>query len=100
MTQPVQPLDLIRHMLITHTGVFILQRSDGRCLLGETQPAPAANTDTSSSNALRILQLAAAAVPALHTAQVEGVYVGERPYPSDGYPVLGFVSSNVYLAGL
>jgi hypothetical protein len=28
-----------------------------------------------------------------------GVYVGERPYPADGYPVLGFISSNVYIAG-
>lgn len=29
-----------------------------------------------------------------------GSYVGYRPYPADGYPVLGWVNnSNVYVAG-
>jgi glycine/D-amino acid oxidase-like deaminating enzyme len=27
ITQPIQPVDLIRHMIVTHTGVFILQVS-------------------------------------------------------------------------
>jgi hypothetical protein len=30
-----------------------------------------------------------------------GMYIGYRPYPADGYPVLGWAgdSSNVYVAG-
>lgn len=77
------------------------QRSDGRCLVGETQPTEAANTDTSDSNAARILDLAAAAVPALSGVAVEGMQVGYRPYPADGLPVLGWVPgcSNAYVAG-
>lgn len=99
MTAPLQP-DLLRHMVISDT-VFMLQRKDGRVLLGETRPEEAANTDDSSDNAQRILALAAAAVPALAAAVVEGMYIGYRPYPADGYPVLGWAGgscSNVYVA--
>jgi glycine oxidase len=81
--------------------LLLLQRSDGRVLIGATQPAPASNTDTSDANAARILAAAAAAVPALSQAAVEGMHVGHRPYPADGYPVLGWAPgcSNVYVAG-
>ncbi|KAF6256134.1 FAD dependent oxidoreductase [Scenedesmus sp. NREL 46B-D3] len=99
MTSPLQP-GLLRHMVISDT-VFMLQRRDGRVLLGETRPEEASNTDDSSSNAQRILALAAAAVPALASAGIEGIYIGYRPYPADGHPVLGWVgggSSNVYVA--
>lgn len=41
-------------------------------LLGETHPEQAANTDTCRANAERILALAAAAVPALKAATIEG----------------------------
>lgn len=54
------------------------QRTDGRFLIGETQPSEFSNTDTSDSNAARILALAAAAVPALSGAVVEGMHVGYR----------------------
>lgn len=90
---------------VTHTVCLLtavaVQRTDGRFLIGETQPTEAANTDTSNSNAARILQLAASAVPALAAASVQGVHVGYRPYPADGYPVLGWVPScsNAYVAG-
>lgn len=98
MTSPLQP-GTLQHMLVTDT-VFILQRSDGRFLIGETQPSEASNTDTSSKNAARILQLAADAVPALSAAKVQGMFVGYRPYPADGYPVLGWLPScrNAYVA--
>lgn len=78
-----------------------MQRSDGCFLIGETQPSEASNTDTSNSNAARILQSAAAAIPALGGASVQGMHVGYRPYPADGYPVLGWVPgcSNAYVAG-
>ena len=81
--------------------LFCLQRSDGRFLIGETQPTAAANTDTSAGNAARIMHLAASAVPALSAAAAEGVYVGYRPYPADGYPVVGWLPgcSNAYVAG-
>jgi glycine/D-amino acid oxidase-like deaminating enzyme len=58
--------------------LLILQRKDGRVLLGETRPEEASNTDGSSANAHRILALAAAAVPALATAQIEGAPVFNR----------------------
>jgi glycine/D-amino acid oxidase-like deaminating enzyme len=54
-----------------------VQRKDGRVLVGETRPEDASNTDDSSSNAQRILALAAAAVPALAAATIEGVL--QRP---------------------
>lgn len=98
LTSPLQR-GTLQHMVVTDT-VFILQRSDGSCLIGETQPTAAANTDTSDSNAARILGLAAAAVPALSGVTVEGMQVGYRPYPADGLPVLGWVPgwSNAYVA--
>jgi glycine/D-amino acid oxidase-like deaminating enzyme len=85
----------------TAAAAAAVQRTDSCFLIGETQPTAAANTDTSDSNAARILQLAAAAVPVLAAASVQGVHVGCRPYPADGYPVLGWVPGcrNAYVAG-
>jgi len=103
--QDVQPtVDcclLLVSLLHTLKPAPTLQRSDGRFLIGETQPSEASNTDTSSKNAARILQLAADAVPALSAAKVQGMFVGYRPYPADGYPVLGWLPScrNAYVAG-
>jgi hypothetical protein len=69
--------------------------------MGETRPAAASNTDTSSSNAQRILQLAAKALPVLASADVAGMSVGFRPYPADGYPCCGWLPrcANAYVAG-
>jgi glycine/D-amino acid oxidase-like deaminating enzyme len=40
-------------------------------------------------------------VPVLAAAHVQGIHVGHRPYPADGYPVLGWLPgcSNAYVAG-
>jgi glycine/D-amino acid oxidase-like deaminating enzyme len=56
-----------------------MQRKDGRVLIGETRPEDASNTDDSSGNAQRILDLAAAAVPALAAASIEGVWRQRGP---------------------
>ncbi|KAF8061367.1 yurR [Scenedesmus sp. PABB004] len=104
LTAPLPP-GLVRRMVITsgaeQTGsVFILQRHDGRVVIGETSPSEAATTDTSPAAAERLLRAAAAAVPALGAATAEGMQLGFRPFPADGYPVLGWLPScpNAYLA--
>ncbi len=110
-----RPMPRLANRVIVAPGVHIHQRDDGRVVLGEQAGAP----DTEAHNqrlagrpnhfpdpmiaeahALRILAIADTYLPGLLDAAIEDVFIGWRPLPLDGHPVLGPVPDNpaAYLA--
>ena len=105
---------LIRRV-IAAPGVHMHQRDDGRIVIGEQAGAPAndahaarlddrpmrfPSADLANAHAARMLDIAKRFVPDIDTAEVEHVYIGWRPLPVDGHPVLGASPArrDVYLA--
>lgn len=103
------------HRIIVAPGVHIHQRDDGRIVLGEQAGVPdnAAHAERlrewpnrfpdtafAEQHAMRILAIADEYVPGIYSAEVEDVYIGWRPLPLDGHPVLGESPANpaAYLA--
>ncbi len=101
ITKPVRPL--IRGIIVA-PGVHIHQRNDGRIVLGEQGGAPDStahrqrlagmpnrfpNDDFAHQHANRILAIAEQFVSDISGADIEDVYIGWRPLPLDGHPVLG-----------
>lgn len=91
------------------------QRHDGKIVLGEQAGAPVGQAhelrlkgrpndfphqSIARAHGERILNVAASYFPALKNVQVENCYIGWRPLPIDGHPVLGHSidQHNVYLA--
>jgi glycine/D-amino acid oxidase-like deaminating enzyme len=112
VTEPVEPL---LGRIIVAPGVHVHQRHDGRVVLGEQDGAPDTQAhaarlagrpnafparDLAEQHAARILAIAVPYVPGLSAAKVEDVYIGWRPLPLDGHPVMGFSPANpsAYLA--
>lgn len=112
LTKP-QPRMLNR--IIVAPGVHIHQRHDGRIVLGEQDGAPETEAHAerlrgrpnrfpdqllAHQHAIRILGIAEQFVPGILSAEIEDVYIGWRPLPMDGHPVLGPSPSNAsaYLA--
>lgn len=112
LTKPVKRLI---NRIIVAPGVHIHQRDDGRIVLGEQDGAPEnaahaqrlkdrpnrfPSTDYAMQHARRIMDTAAQFVPDIVAAWVEDVYIGWRPLPLDGHPVLGAPASRpeAYLA--
>lgn len=112
ITEPIEPLI---NSIIVAPGVHIHQRLDGRVVLGEQDGAPQNDAhagrladrpnafpavEIGQQHAQRILNVAAQYVPRLSAAKVEDVYIGWRPLPLDGHPVIGFSPKqpNAYLA--
>ncbi|MCI5045420.1 MAG: FAD-binding oxidoreductase [Aquisalinus sp.] len=99
-----QPMPRLINRIIVAPGVHIHQRDDGRIVLGEQDGAPdntahqmrLSHRPTSfpdpafaEQHASRILMTAEAFVPGMASADIEDVYIGWRPLPLDGHPVLG-----------
>lgn len=112
ITQPHAPLI---ERIIVAPGVHIHQRLDGRIVLGEQDGAPdtAAHAERlrgrpilfpekifADQHAARLLGIAEQFVPGIMSAEVEDVFIGWRPLPIDGHPVLGPspANPNAYLA--
>lgn len=112
ITKPMPPL-LSR--IIAAPGAHLHQRPDGRIVIGEQDGAPknAAHTmrlkDRPNQfpnrafglqHAARMLSVAAQFVPKVADAEIEDVYIGWRPLPLDGHPVIGASPNrpDVYLA--
>ncbi len=112
VTEPIEPL--INRIAVA-PGVHIHQRLDGRVVLGEQDGAPQTQAhatrlaarpnqfptpELANEHAGRILAIAERFVPGIASAKIEDVYIGWRPLPLDGHPVMGFASrqSNTYLA--
>lgn len=102
VTEP-QP-DLFDHILV-NSRVHVLQRNDGRLVIGANQPYPAPPDTKPTAATLQqaghaLLADATAAVPAVAGATLERTTFGWRPMPADGYPVVGASPHhpNVYVA--
>lgn len=101
VTKPFERL--IDHIIVA-PGVHIHQRNDGRIVLGEQDGAPDTtahmerlsgrpnkfpNQAFARQHAGRIMAIAETFVPGISKAKIEDVYIGWRPLPLDGHPVLG-----------
>lgn len=110
-----KPLPRLIDRIIVAPGVHIHQREDARVVLGEQDGAPetAAHAERlrrrptrfpeqifADQHAARILQIADQFVPGLGAAEVEDVFIGWRPLPLDGHPVIGLspANSKAYIA--
>lgn len=112
VTRPFKP---ILNSIVAAPGVHLHQRLDGRLVLGEQDGAPQNEAhaerlggrpnrfpapDFADMHASRILSIAEKFLPSISDAQIEDVFIGWRPLPLDGHPVIGPspVRSRVYLA--
>ncbi|MFZ9478865.1 MAG: NAD(P)/FAD-dependent oxidoreductase [Steroidobacteraceae bacterium] len=112
LTEPVEPL--LRTVLYG-PDVHLLQRSDGRILLGERDGPPAGPVHAARLGAEpndfpdpaiarqhgeRLIARASRYLPAIASAKIAEAGIGWRPMPADGLPAIGFASgsSSVYAA--
>lgn len=101
VTKPMRPLI---NRIIVAPGVHIHQRDDGRIVLGEQEGAPETDAHAerlrdrpnrfpeqvfAEQHAFRILGIAEQFLPGILSAEIEDVFIGWRPLPVDGHPVLG-----------
>jgi len=110
-----KPMPRLLNRIIVAPGVHIHQRDDGRIILGEQDGAPdtVAHAERlrgrpnrfpsaafAEQHASRILGIAHQFVPSILSAEIEDVFIGWRPLPIDGHPVLGRSPNapNAYLA--
>jgi glycine/D-amino acid oxidase-like deaminating enzyme len=110
-----EPLPRVLGRVVAAPGVHMHQRDDGRIVLGEQAGAPAneahalrlagrptefPSASLARQHADRVLADARRFLPAAAEARIEAVYIGWRPLPLDGHPVLGLSPArpDVYLA--
>lgn len=110
-----EPLPPILGRILVAPGIHLHQREDGRIVLGEQSGAPSneahakrlqarpncfPDNDFAGQHARRMIDAAVQYLPAIKDASVEQVFIGWRPLPLDGHPVLGAspVRPDVYLA--
>lgn len=99
-----KPFEQRLNHIIAAPGVHLHQRLDGRLVLGEQDGAPqnAAHEarlagmpvdfplrELGQQHAARILEVADQFVPGIGNAEFEDAYIGWRPLPLDGHPVIG-----------
>jgi glycine/D-amino acid oxidase-like deaminating enzyme len=101
--------------IISAPGVHMHQRDDGRIVLGEQDGAPQneahalrlqarpndfPDTLIAQQHAARMLAVAEKFSPGIAQTKVEHVFIGWRPLPIDGHPVIGASPNrpDVYLA--
>ncbi len=110
ITEPVEAM--LNHIVVA-PGIHMHQRGDGRIVLGEQDGAPDTHVERlqgrpndfpdsalAEQHAARMLDVARRFVPALGSPRIENVYIGWRPLPLDGHPVIGTAPDrpDVYLA--
>jgi glycine/D-amino acid oxidase-like deaminating enzyme len=110
-----KPLPRCVYRVIAAPGIHLHQRDDGRVVLGEQEGAPQNEAhatrltgrpndfpvrEIAEQHAGRMLDVAKRFVPLMAAAELENVYIGWRPLPLDGHPVLGVSTArpDVYLA--
>ncbi len=110
-----KPYKQILNRIVAAPGVHLHQRLDGRFVLGEQEGAPHneahaerlkgrpnsfPDTAFAEMHASRILSVAEKFLPEIAGAAVENVFIGWRPLPLDGHPVVGPSPErpNVYMA--
>ena len=110
ITEPLEPM--LEHIVVA-PGIHMHQRSDGRIVLGEQDGAPDSHVTRlrgrpndfpdpsfAEQHAARMLDVARRFLPAIDGAAIESVFIGWRPLPLDGHPVIGAAPErpDVYLA--
>ncbi len=110
-----KPHKRLINRIIVAPGVHIHQRDDGRIVLGEQAGAPQTQAhnerlmhrpnqfpseEYARQHGQRILHIAEQFVPQMSNVEIENVYIGWRPLPIDGHPVIGRSQAqpNAYLA--
>ncbi len=110
-----EPLPRRLHHIISAPGIHMHQRNDGRIVLGEQDGAPENEAhalrlegrpndfpipEIAQQHAARMLAVAERFSPGIASAKVDHVYIGWRPLPLDGHPVIGASPnrSDVYIA--
>ncbi len=103
-----KPMPRLLNRLIAAPGALMHQRDDGRIVIGEQEGAPDTQAHAerlrdrpnrfperafAEQHAARILAPIADYLPAIASAEIEDVYIGWRPLPIDGHPVLGAPAS-------
>lgn len=110
-----RPMQRVIQRVVAAPGVHLHQRDDGRIIIGEQDGAPDTETHDlrlqsrpndfpaetiAQEHGRRMLAVGERFFPALKAAEIESAYIGWRPLPLDGHPVLGFSPArrDVYLA--
>ena len=99
-----RPMPRLLNHIIAAPGVHMHQRDDGRVVIGEQDGAPDNEAHAmrlagrpndfpspliANEHANRMLAVAQKFAPALQEAVMERAYIGWRPLPIDGHPVIG-----------
>ena len=110
-----KPMPALLCRVISAPGVHMHQRTNGRFVLGEQDGAPQNEAHAmrlkdrprvfpsdafAEQHFYRILNVAETVLPAIAEAELETAYIGWRPLPLDGHPVLGMSAERpgVYIA--
>jgi len=110
-----KPIPIILNSIVAAPGVHMHQRLDGRMVVGEQEGAPDNEAHAvrmegrpndyperwiAEQHAARMFAVAEQFAPAMADAEVEDVYIGWRPLPLDGHPVIGASPNrpDVYMA--
>lgn len=110
-----KPMPQLLNGVIAAPGTHLHQREDGRLVIGEQDGAPQNEAhamrlknlpndfpaqEIAEQHGYRMLGVARQFVPGLADAVIDEAYIGWRPLPLDGHPVLGAPPDNpdVYLA--
>lgn len=110
-----KPLPRFLNSIIAAPGVHMHQRLDGRVVVGEQDGAPNNEAHAirlegrpndyperwiAEDHAARMFAVAEQFAPAMANAEVEDVFIGWRPLPLDGHPVVGASPNrpDVYMA--
>ena len=99
-----EPMPRLLNHIVSAPGIHMHQRDDGRIVLGEQDGAPQneahalrlagrpndfPNPQLAQEHAQRMLTVAKTFAPGIETASINDVYIGWRPLPIDGHPVIG-----------
>ena len=110
-----RPMPRLVNRVIAAPGIHLHQRDDGRIVLGEQDGAPGNEAHAlrlegrpndfpagmiARQHGDRMLDVATRFVPNITDAEIEAAYIGWRPLPIDGHPVLGASPArrDIYLA--
>lgn len=97
-----EPAQRRMNRIIVAPGIHMHQRDDGRIVFGEQDGAPSTHVERlagrpndfpshelAQEHAARMLAIADIFSPGIADVDIEHVYIGWRPLPLDGHPVLG-----------
>ena len=103
-----EPMPRLLNRIVSAPGIHMHQRDDGRIVLGEQDGVPQneahalrlagrpnnfPSPELAQEHAQRMLAVAKTFAPGIAAASIDDVYIGWRPLPIDGHPVIG-ASSN------